>query len=239
MGMTIKKQFHILWREWVIVGAMILGGFVFGIGLHTLILRLDDTVESYFPMGSIMGIIMSAMYCAILIVVQIRQYFNMEISMGCTRKRFFVSYYAVCLAVDLIYPFILAALSAVENALNRAWYPHLTGEFDLVPYILKWGVPVAVGVTLVAGFCGVLMLRFGRTAFWILWAIWMILAIGIPQIHTAMEEAPSSLFGRVGSSAAALLGGLPGSVRVGGLAVIGLVCFAGTWGFVRRQQVVS
>ena len=137
MRTTIKKQFQILWREWIVVAAMILGGFAFGLILHTAIMRLDSTVESYFSLGTIMGTVMGVMYCFILSITQIRLYFNMEISMGCTRKQFFVSYFAVCLVVDLVYPLALAALGIGENALNRIWYPHLTNEIDLVPYILK------------------------------------------------------------------------------------------------------
>ena len=92
-------------------------------------------------------------------------------------------------------------------------------------------------ITIAAGFCGVLLLRFGRPAFWILWAIWMILALGLPQIHVAMEEAPESLFGRIGNIAADAFGSIPWNVAVGLIAVVGMACVAGSWFFVRSQQV--
>ena len=236
---TIEKQFRILWGEWLVIAAMILGGFAVGLILHTIIMRLDSTAESYFSMGTIMAMVMGVMYCFILSITQIRLYFNMEISMGCTRKQFFVSYFVVCLVVDLVYPLALAVLGIGENALNRAWYPNLTNEIDLVPYILKWGIPTAILITIAAGFCGVLLLRFGRPAFWILWAIWMILAIGLPQIHDAMKEAPDSLFGRIGNAVFGAFGGVSRSAVIGAAAILGLACLAGSWFFVRRQQVTS
>lgn len=239
MAGTIRKQFRILWEEWIILVFMTLGGFLVGILLHAFIIHMDHTVTTYFPMGTVMGMIMAVMYILLLTMTQIRWYFNLEVSMGCTRARFFVSYYAVCLAVDVLGTLLLILLSTAENQLCKIWYPTLTSEFDFVPYLWKWGIFTAFLITAAGGFCGGLLIRFGRKAFWAIWAVWMVGCLGFPRVQTAMEEAPGSIFGRIGNSIAESFRAIPASILIAAAAVLIIACLAGSWAIIRRQEVTS
>ena len=91
---TFKKQFQILWDGGVLMLLFTVILYVFGLLLFSGIAYFDNDLTSCFPMGTLLACIMAAMYISISLV-GIGGIFNLEISMGCTRHRFFVSYYLV------------------------------------------------------------------------------------------------------------------------------------------------
>lgn len=239
MRETIKKQFYVQWKDWIWFFGLVLGGYVIGMILHYVLTVTDSTATSYFPLGTIMGMAMAGVYLFVMVLVQIRIYFNLEVSMGCTRAGFLVSFYLVNAAGTLLGAGFLTVLEAAENALDGLLYPGLEREVDLLPYLLKWGVPAAVAVPMLAGFMGALLIRYGRKAFWVLWGLWMFGALVLPRILEAASEAPETLYGRVGGWIAREFGAVSTNVWIAAGAVGSLLCLAGSWMLIRKQQVVS
>ena len=233
----LKKQFIVQWKDWMGMILLPLGAWIVGLGLHYMIVRMDSEVTSYFPMGTLMAALAAGLCAVLMGIIQLGLYFNMEVSMGCTRLRFFVSYYVVCFVFHSLYIGVIILLNLAERVLDKQLYSNLSCEIDFLPYLLKGGIPAAVAVCLVSCFCGVLILRYGRRAFWVLWAIWMICTVGIPQIHSAAEEAPDSLFGWVGNKIGFLFSGFTLNVVIAIAAVVSILCFAGAWLYLRKQQV--
>lgn len=94
-------------------------------------------------------------------------------------------------------------------------------------------------IIFLCGFMGTLILRYGKKAFWVFWVIWMFCFIVLPRIHDAAEEAPASLFGRIGNAVIGTFTGMTLNVIIGIAAVLSILSLAGSWMYLRKQQVVS
>lgn len=235
---TIKKQFKLDFAEWVgVLAAVLLGAALFGQVLMALIAHFDGDIKRYAPVGTIMAILMMGIYVGIMFMANIRLQFHIQVSFGCTRRRFFVSYYIFVFAVALTGWLLLLALAYVENALNPVLYPNLGGELNLVPYLWKWGIPVAAAVPIIGGFCGVLIMQFGRIAAGILWVLWMVLCLGIPNLDDAAENAGNSLFGQICGGILQMVAGVSGTTWVMLAAGICIVCLAISYIMIRKMEV--
>lgn len=236
---ALKKQFAVQWKDWMTITLVILGGWLLGIGLHFMITRLDSEAVSYFPMGTLMGALAAGVSAVLMGIIELGFYFNVEVSMGCTRVRFFCSYYVVFFVFSVLYTGIVILLNLAERVLEKQLYPGWECEIDFFPYLLKGGIPAAAAFCLVSGFCGALLLRYGKKAFWVLWVIWMVCAVGIPQIHEATEKAPNSLFGRIGTHIGGLFGRFTVNEVISIVAALSILSLVGAWLYLRKQQVTS
>lgn len=236
---TIKKQIAVTWRDWLVMSAILLGCAVFGKILFAITAYFDKETVSYFPLATVLISIVAVMYGGIMAAVQISMCFNIEVAMGCTRKHYFCSFYIASFVGNLISYVLILGVNVLENAMNKTLYPTWASEIDTLPYILKWGIPALVLVTIIGGLCGTLMMRFGKIAFWIMWAIWMIGCIGGPQISDAVEEAPDSVYGRIGLAIGAGLSLVPVNAWICVGVLAGVLSLAGAWFIIRKQQVTA
>ena len=234
---TIRKQFLIQWRGWLWTLLIIFGGALSGIALHYFIILTDHETVSYIALGTVMACIVAVFLGGAMIVSQFIIYFDAEVSMGCTRSRFMVSVCAVDFLFMILYVAAAALINFTENALDRILYPGMSCEINLLPYFLKWGIPAAAFLCILCIFMGVLILRYGKKAFWVLWILWMLGCVGIPQIMEAAGEAPNSLFGRISRACA----GIMNNTSIHTMIILGvLVCALSlgiTWELIRKQQV--
>lgn len=238
MVRAIKRQYRVQWKNVILpMMVMVPCAWVFGLFVYALIVKFDKEINSCFPLGTLISAIMAVFFMAVLIMLQVGLHFNMEVSMGCTRKHFFVSYYLTNMTTGLLCVALLLGFNLLENALYSVIYPNLKQEIDLVPYLLKWGIPAAVILPVIAEFSGVLLLKFGKIASWIIWVFWMFLCIVGPQIQESVEEAPNSVYGKIGTAIADMVNALPGNVWVCIIGLASLFILAATWIILRKQQV--
>lgn len=162
---------------------------------------------------------------------------NLEAAMGCTRKDFFLSYYLTGFLVNIVYVILLAVICMAENSIGKILYPDMINVIDLLSCIIRWGIPAAVALTVIGGFCGTLVLRFGKKAFWVMWAIWMIVCLGGPRAAEAVSESPDSLFGKMGLAIEMLVERVPLNLWILLAIVLVLACGIGNYLMIRRQQV--
>lgn len=236
---ALKKQFSVQWKDWLGMGLLLPGAWIIGTGLHYIIIKTDSDVTSYFPMGTLMAALVAGLCAVIMGVLQLGFSFNMEVSMGFTRAEFFLSYYVVSFVFSAFYTGILSLLNLAETVLEKHLYPDMSCEIDFLPYILKGGIPAAAVVCLISGFCGVLILRFGKKVSWGLWTLWMLCAIVFPQLHNAAETAPDSLFGWIGNKIGWMFSGFTVNEVIGIAAVLSIFSLVGAWMYLRNQQVTS
>ncbi len=237
MWKTVKKQFWIQWRDWSWLTPMILGEWIFGLVLHYIMVRMDASITTYFPMGTTVAVIGAVISTGLMGVLQIGIYFNMEISMGCTRKEYFVSYYITSLVLEIFRMGMIILLNLAERRLQRLIYTNMESEVDFLPQILKWGFIVVIALCFLSGFCGTLLLRYGKKAFWVLWCVWMFGCLVLPRIPYIVEDAPNSFLGRIGKGAIELIRGTPDPML---MLLIGAVSIAGlgfSWLYLQKQQV--
>lgn len=239
MWNSIKRQFRVQRDDWVLDKFLIAGGTVFGVLLLWLITTLDSSVDTCFQVGTILSSFIAAVYLFANMASGMKTYFNMEIGMGSTRRRFIVSYFVVTAVNALAEVLVIAGLSVAEKWLYRIVYPTLLLEMDFTPYVLRWWMPAALVVIAVGGLWCALHMRFGRKIVWLGWVLWMFLCIGLPRIHSAYEETPNSLFGKIGSAMFGAIKAVPGSMWMGIAAVTTVIGVAGTYVLMRGQQVVE
>ena len=110
-------------------------------------------------------------------------------------------------------------------------------EFDLTGVLLQLGIPVCFGLPALGTFCGALLLRYKRKAFWALWVLWMLGVLGIPNLMAAADNAAQSTAGKVGRvfrSVAQLIFGR----EFPALAVVAaILLLTASWLLLRHQQV--
>ncbi|MDO4323760.1 MAG: hypothetical protein Q4C61_14680 [Lachnospiraceae bacterium] len=236
---TLKKQVRVLWSDWLWNLALLFGGGVIGFVTFQIVLWRNPGMESYLTLGTIVGGTMAVFFIVIMIMSSIGIYFNVEVSMGCARKHFFGSYFIVSLIECLLGMGCLILLCTAENAGNTILHPGMKNEIDFLPYLLKWSVPAAVVLTVFSLLCGALMIRFGRKAYWILWAIWMAAVLGLPKITDAMSDAPDSVLGRLGNAVGAAVKAVPGTAWLPCMLAASAAGLAAAYVLLHRQQVTS
>lgn len=235
---VIKKQIRVQWENWMACLAIILGGWLVGGVLFRVISGfLAEETKEYIPIGTVMGAALAVIFLGFIGMMSLELYFNLEISMGCTRGRFFVSYYLTCLIINLMGAGLVVLTAIAENQIGLWLYPDLEKSVNLIPYLLEWGVPVAVFLSVFSVLWGALGMRFGKKIHFVLWGLWMLTCIGGPRIIEAVEEAPDSVFGKFGSLLAMITKAVPGSAWLTGGVVFCIVGFLVTYGILRRQQV--
>lgn len=240
MTKVIKNQFRLQQKDWTAGYLITIGAGIFGILLLSIILKFSNDT-SYAPMGGILSGIVAFFYSGLMVLLQMSNSFNFAVSMGRTRKSFFVSYYIVALAGIIVAAALVFLFFWVENMLYPNIYPGYTQEVEtkdlnrFLPYVL----PGAVLYTSALVFCGASLMKFGRKAFWVLWCLWMLGCLGLPRMIDAADENPASLYGIAGRALARFVQGVPFEIWIAAfiLACIFFPIFA--YRMIRRQQVTG
>lgn len=237
MVQTIRTQFRLQWENEIMSLLFLLGGMAVGEVLLVILFRFGENVGSYVAAGTILAGFMGILYRIITLCLGMNYSFGLEISVGCTRRQFFVSYYIEAFCGMLKDLAILILIALAENAVCAWLITDRENSVNLVPYLLRWGVPVCVLTVTLAGFCGALVMRFGKLASWSIWIFWMAVCIGTPNITDLMQEAPDSALGRFGNSFAGILQKIPWQYWPVYLAIASVLFIGGAYAIVRKQQV--
>lgn len=237
MLQAIKRQFVIELSGWLWGIVTLLATSASGMFMMSMIAKFSDENECWYATGTIMGAAILVIYILIMIGAGIGFDFNLEVSMGCTRRHFFGSFYIVNGLFCVIFVFAVMGVYAIENALAAVLYPDMENGLDILPYIVRGGIPVVLLAITVAGLAGALVMRFGMRAFWVIWVIWMLAFLGVPNICNTVADAPDSFLGRIGARSWQLIASIPIEIWLVVAALASLLSLAGTWLIIRRQQV--
>lgn len=237
MLQLIRKQLRAQGTDVIWGPVIMLAAGIVGMSIMFAMMKFDVADGEWFCLGTMLGGIVAAFYGFIWISAGIGFYFNMEVAMGCSRKEFFFSYYLTGFVMNGVYAIIMAIMCIIENALGRMLYPGMENDIDLLSYIIRGGIPAVVVLTVIGGFCGTLVLRYGKKAFWVLWAIWMVLCLGGPRISDAVSDAPDSVFGKIGTAVEVLLESVSVNIWILFGAAIVAACGVADFLMLRRQQV--
>lgn len=234
---ALKKQFQILFADWYWNPVIIWGSGILGQVLFYIIMRTEMDETTCFAMGTMFAAIFFVIFTTITAGMSVGIYFNVEISLGNTRKKFFWTYYIYYVVYFLIGAVEILVLNIMENHVLTILYPGLENEINFVPYLIKFGVPAAIVFPILSMLFGLAIVKFGTKAFCVLWVIWMFGCLGVPRIIEAVDYTPNSMFGRIGTWAGKVIMSVPVGVWIG-LGAVGFVaCLAGSWAIARKQQV--
>lgn len=223
-----RQQAALKFDELVMSLLLALAGAVIGTVIMGIVLWREPDA-GFFPIGTVLGMMLS------LIVVVFSTADNMApraaLSMGCTRKQFFIGDLCLTLAELLLILLVLAGISFAEEWLfagrMAATEESVTGA-EIREILCQKGIWAAMGLTALVTFIRSMILRYEKRAFWVFWVVWMFGCIGGPRIIDAVEEAPDSLFGRLGNAVIMLAGrfSAAGWLGIGALASAVLLVIA-------------
>lgn len=156
----------------VIVSVVMIAGGVIDYFLYS-----GSTSETVVEIGIIMAIASYVLYELIFEGIGLGQIFNNSLAMGVTRKRLFPSYVILCIMKNTIGLLIIIVLGAAERFYCTRAFPDNAKEDVYMVLFTGRGLFITISlmflVSIIAVFVGALILRFGKKAFWPLWAVWM------------------------------------------------------------------
>lgn len=234
MIQSIKKQIRLSLGDCGIGLGFTAGCVVFGL-IFTQMMRVAGPVEpaEMAMFTSVFGALGAGIYIALYMGFSLLINFKLQVGMGSTRKDFLVSSYIVGAVSSLVLVFFVAAAAAGKSGLAYSRIYGTKDILDVTPVVLKWGIPAAFSLPAVSSMCGALILRFGKRAGWIIWAIWMIGCLGFPWMAETVSGMPDSEIGKVGTSAVSMLGNIPDGMW------IVLILIAGAIGFAVEAHLLS
>ena len=200
------------------------GGGALGILLAVLLIKTVSSSEkpaSYGTVGTILAVVMAV---AVLLFGQSlgdQSDFYVTVSMNRARMPYLIGRYLLVI-ID-----VLGSLGVIwlVNFLERKVIgPAISasGEVENLLYVRPEVIAAIVFIVpLLTIFCTAMYVMFERKFFWAMWGLYMICAIGIPRIGSAMKNHPESFSAKIGEGFAAL-----GNMGAGPWIVVGVVVTA-------------
>lgn len=179
----IKKVLKLNCRDFIIPLALIGGVFLLWEIIEAVII-LALKPDSSAALGGVFLPVVGGFFAVIACTANYTVGFEMLLRTSVTRKNALLG--AVCLTVlETVYALGLGWLMGqVDRLIARAWTTLPWVErVDVDISIPLWGLALAtVVITLLGLGAGAALQRFGRTAFWILWAGYMLVVVFMNQI---------------------------------------------------------
>lgn len=219
--------------------AVDLGVFLLGSLLLGLITYLGGSEPDYtvFRLGTVMAWVI---FCFIAIgmgMFGMSVYFNWHVGFGRTRKSFFICDMATEFCWNLLSLMMIWVLSFAEGGILKLFYGSYQEDYKGL-----WGigfgymVPVlALLLAVMRELTGTLIMRFGNKAFWVMWAIWMIICL-----------VPDKIASRKNGAMAKMIEGITAwitGMSITGWAIMGsafvILMLAVSWLLMRKQMVKS
>lgn len=221
--------------------------FVFGFGLFgtiffEVLMRVSEVKSENpqtFEMAFLMSIIafMGVIFLFAMLIVQ--RNFQTAVGMSRTRKSFFAG--SVLCALIAVVPGVAALfiVSLTEQLRLRYWWSEYPCESkyleSITPAVLLF---LIFAFIVLSQLMGVLFLRFGKLAFWVLWFAWMFSCFIIPRIKDDLDEERDTVFSGIGRVVRQIVFGLPlFAWLLIGTALLVLLLFI-SYRILMRQQVV-
>lgn len=163
--------------------SVLIGAFLFGSIMHEIIVATTGA-DDVFPFGCFMmlfGLVGLGFFANWQ--EEIIQ-FQLSVSMGCTRKKFFVSYavqYFLLMLIDWIVAFLLQELEMFRLRMMYPDYPvamNLGIVFHPATFLL-----VPIFLTCFGLFIGGIGIRFGGNSKWFVIILWIALCLGLTKVE--------------------------------------------------------
>lgn len=206
------------------------------IGLIIVFIVMNATKEnSYATVGTMLAVIVFAFMNLFGISFSFMGDFNMAVSMGVTRKSFVAGYALFNLLEIAVLEVEIILFGMFEKFMLKTAFPQASMEIDLTTFFTwKYLLGAMVVFTVLEMLLGAVILRYGVKAFWVLWAIWMIVCLAPMNI-----EKNEKLSGELAKLGLFLGGTLTPQGMVVLVIVLTIVVAAITWNILRKQRVTA
>lgn len=214
-----------------------LGGFLLGCLLLALITYLGGSDDDFTVVrfGTVMAWIIFCFMSVMMGMFGMGSYFDWHVGLGRTRKSFFICDLITECCFNLISLLVIGGLSLAEGGILKAFYGSYTEDGKMLwgPWLL-WIIPVfAIVLAVVREFTGSILMRFGKKAFWVMWALWMIVCL----VPGKLARNKNGVMGEMIRKTISWIAGVSvtGWVVMGGALIILLL--AASWLIIRKQAV--
>lgn len=218
--------------------ALVAGMFAFGTILHEIILWADaDPKTTVFHLGSLMAVVGLMATAFFYESQEMYMSANFALGMGAIRKQFYPMALFVAVIRYSIVALLIWILNWLEGVKLSVLYPGHEVEQMFGDHGLSFGSIYAMMIFVVSlGILfGVLMLRFGRNVFWVIWALWMAVFILGPRVIANLEHTHPEVLEKL----AGIVQNHTTLVTLLTALVVSLIMMAGGWLSFRKQQVNS
>lgn len=217
-----------------------LGSFLFGFGIMAIILCWSEDAESSYPLGALFAFLMTALLVCFFGGLSFIHEYSDAVNMGRTRKSFVTAYAVVSILEFLVCNFAVYILYKTEiNIYIRMGKPvEFQKESWGIAFWILLCIVLAIFEVAVQLFIGAVILRFGKKALWVLWALWMFICIAPGRVSNE-AEGEHTLFGEFAYKIVLKMteGGKNGVVMI--ILVVSVVLMIPSILILRKQRALS
>ncbi|MBR6307654.1 MAG: hypothetical protein IKR39_03515 [Lachnospiraceae bacterium] len=191
-----------------------LGGGALGILIAVIIAMTLNNSEKvgYIAIGTIFALGLTAIVLIFFQALSGQADFYVTVSMNKARMPYLLGRY-ILLLIDIFAAF--ATCLVIQVLETKVIGPAIAKGREVESLLKDLSPAVLAGISLVLPlaiiFCTAMYVLFERKFFWVMWGLYMIVAIGGPRISSAMKKNPGSIPARIGEglSAFANMGTIP------------------------------
>lgn len=215
---------------------------VFGIWGSLLMLFIEkvgmanEEKPMWFLLGTVMAFIGCVMLGIIMGMISYGQSFNMMVTMGRTRKEFYIANFVSSIINNLLGLAAILLFAALERGFGRLVY----GGAEYKPiegFLFDFRVIIAyvLGMAVLRVLLGALFLRFGNKLMWVFWGICMLVGVMIKGISKATENKNTVILwlSEVGKGFL----NLAGALQVVIILWVSVIFILGAWLITRKRAV--
>jgi len=218
----IKKNIIVELNDILAFAAIPLAGGLFGMIISTIIYFASGK-EFYMELSSFMVMIVGVFCLLFGVAFSERNSFTLAITMGVTRKNYFLSRYIVLLLQIVLTLAAMALMIGIDKLMfPGAEHQSMLNLFSISPVTV---IVVCLIFPVFSMFMGMLYVRFDRKFFWAVWGIWMLGSLGIPRALTAMSDRPDSAIAKIGFFIEDIITASDWKLGVTGVVVLAIILF--------------
>lgn len=231
MWNSIKREAELSISDLGIYALIELAIFVLGTVIMSIVTAF--AAEVYFPMGTVLGIIVCVISTLFGNISTFGIRFDGAVTLGATRKKHLPGIYIVyfCMAVLLLTE--IKILGLAENLLYGKLFPDVEGEI-----FFQNGVPfcwIVTGSLLILGISALVsatMRKFGKNAGVVWMLIWLVVCFTLPEAISG--ESKEGIY-MPAAQLWKLFSGLDTAVQISVLCAAGLVFLGIAYGIMKKQ----
>ena len=220
---AVKRQLKSTYDHAILSYVMSILGFLAAMVMWLVLRGVLRKEAQYVPLGTIMALGLCGLCILFSQIFQTKLLFALEISMGSTRRIFFLSYLLVQALYNAGNYILLVLLILLEKKTRPFLVAHNVAAGKKAELIWSWkiryGLPALLVFTIVSILFGTLWMYFGKVVGVILWTLWMAFCLGGPNIADAITDAPNSILGKVGLGIAGMISFFSGATGM----IVGIV----------------
>lgn len=148
---------------------------IVGMLIVSIAFAADQESTTVTAGGTFFALLIWAIVNAALGIAGYQNNFNLMVSLGCTRKDYMIAQIATVYLNMISEAVLIFLIYIIEKTMWRVIFPNKE-YVKLVEYVFEHQILLAI-ILLVPAirlFVGAAILRFGKIAYWLIWAVWMI-----------------------------------------------------------------